>query len=94
MKNFQALSLGFSESSRTGTGRFEIWDEAKVEAYVIETLDPAARLRWTERLTKVMGAPEGYVLENRQQRPKSWASTVSNESSCSSSTRESDSSEK
>ncbi|CAB3400684.1 unnamed protein product [Caenorhabditis bovis] len=85
-----ALSLGFADVSRSGTGRFEIWDEAKVDAFVIEPLDPAARSRWVERLSKSIGPQDGYVLENRS-RPKSWASTVSNESSCSSSTRESDS---
>ncbi|CAD6185185.1 unnamed protein product [Caenorhabditis auriculariae] len=82
-------SLGFADSSRSGINRFELWDEAKTDAYVIEPLEASLRERWIERLGKNC-LQDGYVLENRQ-RPKSWASTMSNESSCSTSTRESDS---
>ncbi|CAI2356670.1 unnamed protein product [Caenorhabditis sp. 36 PRJEB53466] len=84
------LSLGYDLSSRTGASRFEVWDEAKTDAYVIETVDQAARTKWIQRLGKNEPSSQETWLENRQ-RPKSWASTVSNESSCSSSTRESDS---
>uniref|UniRef100_A0A1I7TCU1 DH domain-containing protein n=1 Tax=Caenorhabditis tropicalis TaxID=1561998 RepID=A0A1I7TCU1_9PELO len=83
------ISLGYDASSRTGANRFEVWDEAKTDAYVIETADPSARTKWIQRLGKSETSQDAW-LENRQ-RPKSWASTVSNESSCSSSTRESDS---
>ncbi|PIC16372.1 hypothetical protein B9Z55_023002 [Caenorhabditis nigoni] len=83
------ISLGYDTSSRSSSNRFEVWDEAKTDAYVIETIDPAARSKWIQRLGKSESSQDAW-LENRQ-RPKSWASTVSNESSCSSSTRESDS---
>ncbi|CCD63467.2 DH domain-containing protein [Caenorhabditis elegans] len=83
------ISLGYDTSSRTGASRFEVWDDAKTDAYVIETIDQTARTKWIQRLGKSETAQDA-CLENRQ-RPKSWASTVSNESSCSSSTRESDS---
>ncbi|CAL2048296.1 unnamed protein product [Caenorhabditis brenneri] len=85
------ISLGHEAASGTGAGRFEVWDEAKTDAYVIETIDPSARTKWIQRLGKSDTSQDTW-LENRQ-RPKSWASTVSNESSCSSSTRESDSAE-
>lgn len=90
MRHFQIPSLGYDVSSRTGTGRFEVWDEAKTDAYVIETIDQSARAKWIQRLGKNESSQDSW-LENNRQRPKSWASTVSNESSCSSSTRESDS---
>ncbi|UMM39905.1 hypothetical protein L5515_016758 [Caenorhabditis briggsae] len=83
------ISLGYDTSSRSSSNRFEVWDEAKTDAYVIETIDPTARSKWIQRLGKSESSQDAW-LENRQ-RPKSWASTVSNESSCSSSTRESDS---
>ncbi|CAI5455475.1 unnamed protein product [Caenorhabditis angaria] len=87
------LSLGFAETSRTGASRFELWDEAKVDAYVIESIDSASRQKWIDRLSKTVGSNNETfsTYENRQQRPESWASTVSNESSCSSSTRDSNS---
>ncbi|EFO89778.1 CRE-CGEF-1 protein [Caenorhabditis remanei] len=84
------ISLGYDASSRTGATRFEVWDEAKTDAYVIETVDQSARTKWIQRLGKSESSQDTW-LENNRQRPKSWASTVSNESSCSSSTRESDS---
>ncbi|CAL2047953.1 unnamed protein product [Caenorhabditis brenneri] len=46
------ISLGHEAASRTGAGRFEVWDEAKTAAYVIETIDPSARTKWIRRLGK------------------------------------------
>ncbi|CAL2047899.1 unnamed protein product [Caenorhabditis brenneri] len=45
-------SLGHEVASRTGEGRFEVWDKAKTDAYVIETIDPSARTKWIQRLGK------------------------------------------
>ncbi|PIO77107.1 hypothetical protein TELCIR_00819 [Teladorsagia circumcincta] len=80
-------SLGFSELSRSGGSRFELWDEAKSDAYAIETLDAEQRQRWIQRLSRVAPREDQLV----RQRPKSWTSTISNDSTCSSSTRSSDS---
>ena len=84
--------------------RFEVWDEAKVDAYAVEPVDSSHRERWINRL----GGRFVYSLEKSyntftcrlggdfemrdldRQRPKSWTSTASNESSCSQSTRTSD----
>ncbi|EGT58189.1 hypothetical protein CAEBREN_15613 [Caenorhabditis brenneri] len=46
------ISLGHEATSRTGAGRFEVWDEDKTDAYVIETIDPSARTKWIQRLGK------------------------------------------
>ncbi|CAL2048386.1 unnamed protein product [Caenorhabditis brenneri] len=46
------ISLGHEATSRTGAGRFEVWDEDKADAYVIETIDPSARTKWIQRLGK------------------------------------------
>lgn len=84
---FQMSSLGFSELSRSGGSRFELWDEAKSDAYAVETLDAEQRQRWIQRLSRVAPREDQLV----RQRPKSWTSTISNDSTCSSSTRSSDS---
>ncbi|EYC45734.1 hypothetical protein Y032_0418g1116 [Ancylostoma ceylanicum] len=80
-------SLGFSECSRSGGTRFELWDEAKSDAYAVETCDVEQRSRWIHRLSRVVPREDQLI----RQRPKSWTSTISNDSTCSSSTRSSDS---
>ncbi|KAK6766513.1 hypothetical protein RB195_026048 [Necator americanus] len=80
-------SLGFSECSRSGGSRFELWDEAKSDAYAVETCDGEQRSRWIHRLSRVVPREDQLI----RQRPKSWTSTISNDSTCSSSTRSSDS---
>ncbi|KAK6031267.1 hypothetical protein OSTOST_02581, partial [Ostertagia ostertagi] len=45
------------------------------------------RQRWIQRLSRVAPREDQLV----RQRPKSWTSTISNDSTCSSSTRSSDS---
>ncbi|EPB69353.1 hypothetical protein ANCCEY_11560 [Ancylostoma ceylanicum] len=83
----QMSSLGFSECSRSGGTRFELWDEAKSDAYAVETCDVEQRSRWIHRLSRVVPREDQLI----RQRPKSWTSTISNDSTCSSSTRSSDS---
>ncbi|PAV83342.1 hypothetical protein WR25_16353 isoform C [Diploscapter pachys] len=82
--------LAFCESSRFGFERFDVWDTLKVEAYVVEIFDFSIRSRWLERLghSLTCDAPsliggEGIGIDSKR-RPKSWSSTVSNESSASS----------
>ena len=71
--------LGFAENSKTSQSRFEIWDETKTEGFAIHPLDDSARLRWTHRLLKI-----GIECSTeRKQRPQSWTSTVSNDSTAS-----------
>ncbi|KAE9417362.1 hypothetical protein Angca_004236, partial [Angiostrongylus cantonensis] len=83
-------SLGFSENSRFGGSRFDLWDEAKSDAYVIELCDVEYRSLWIVRLSR-MAHREGQQEQLVRQRPKSWTSTISNESTCSASTKSSDS---
>ena len=82
-------SLGFSDASRTGLNRFEVWDEAKIDAFAVEPVDPAHRERWINRLGGRLDA-DFEMRDLDRSRPKSWISTTSNESSCSQSTRTSD----
>ncbi|KAJ1350796.1 RhoGEF, variant 2 [Parelaphostrongylus tenuis] len=83
-------SLGFSEHSRSGGLRFDLWDETKSDAYVIEMCDVEYRSRWIARLSN-MAHCEDQQDQLVRQRPKSWTSTISNESTCSASTKGSDS---
>ncbi|VIO88460.1 RhoGEF domain containing protein [Brugia malayi] len=64
-------SLGFSETSKTSSARFEVWDETKNEAYVVQPIDESARIKWIQRL---------YSQQHRPMRPQSWASTISTDS--------------
>ncbi|OZC05929.1 hypothetical protein X798_07092 [Onchocerca flexuosa] len=43
-------SLGFSETSKTSSTRFEVWDETKSEAYVVQPIDESARIKWIQQL--------------------------------------------
>ncbi|VDK63465.1 unnamed protein product [Anisakis simplex] len=70
-------SLGFVDTSKTSPSRFEIWDETKSEAYAIQPLDENAKISLTSE-----AIPE-RCSHNRSQRPQSWASTISNDSTAS-----------
>ncbi|CAI4221574.1 unnamed protein product [Auanema sp. JU1783] len=84
-------SLGFSDTSKTASNRFEVWDDAKSEAFAIDTLESGHRERWVNRLQVRFSSDLDYHrMDMDRQRPKSWASTASNDSSFSSSTRTSD----
>jgi len=75
-------SLGFSETSRTGAGRFDIWDETKaMDMFAVQPMDPAVRSRWIQRLQKLTGRVSPPIA--RPARPHSWTSTVSNDSNAS-----------
>ncbi|VDM59768.1 unnamed protein product [Angiostrongylus costaricensis] len=90
ISGFNMSSLGFSENSRFGGSRFDLWDEAKSDAYVIELCDVEYRSLWIVRLSRMVHR-EGQQEQLVRQRPKSWTSTISNESTCSASTKSSDS---
>ncbi|KJH46013.1 hypothetical protein DICVIV_07931 [Dictyocaulus viviparus] len=79
-------SLGFSELSRSGSSRFELWDETKSDAYAVETCDVEQRSRWIARLSHIVHRDGQHM----RQRPRSWTSTISNDSVCSTGTRSSD----
>ncbi|VDN40893.1 unnamed protein product, partial [Gongylonema pulchrum] len=95
-------SLGFSETSKTSPVRFEIWDETKSEAYVVHPVDETARIRWIQQLYRIVGARvtdrdrlnhhQQQQQQHRPARPQSWASTISNESTRSSTDTATDSS--
>uniref|UniRef100_A0A0N5ADL6 DH domain-containing protein n=1 Tax=Syphacia muris TaxID=451379 RepID=A0A0N5ADL6_9BILA len=72
--------LGFAEKSKTSQSRFEIWDESKSEGFAIQPLDESALFRWTSRLIRITGE---CLADRRSQRPQSWTSTVSNDSTTS-----------
>uniref|UniRef100_A0A915AZA4 DH domain-containing protein n=1 Tax=Parascaris univalens TaxID=6257 RepID=A0A915AZA4_PARUN len=76
-------SLGFADSSKTSPSRFEIWDETKSEAYAVQPLDESSKVRWIQRLHRITGEFLSERGSHRAQRPQSWASTVSNESTAS-----------
>uniref|UniRef100_A0A915PR84 DH domain-containing protein n=1 Tax=Setaria digitata TaxID=48799 RepID=A0A915PR84_9BILA len=77
-------SLGFSETSKTSSARFEVWDETKNEAYVVQTIDESARIKWIQRLYRIVGERvthrDRLGQQHRPARPQSWASTISTDS--------------
>ncbi|VDD88040.1 unnamed protein product [Enterobius vermicularis] len=75
-------SLGFAETSKTSPSRFEIWDDTKSEAYAIQPLEEADLSRWTHLLQRITGECLAEKIK-RTQRPQSWTSTVSNDSTAS-----------
>ncbi|MCP9256959.1 RhoGEF domain-containing protein [Dirofilaria immitis] len=76
--------LGFSETSKTSPSRFEVWDETKNEAYVVQPIDESARIKWIQRLYRIVGERvthrDRLNQQHRSARPQSWASTISTDS--------------
>ncbi|CAG9530098.1 unnamed protein product [Cercopithifilaria johnstoni] len=77
-------SLGFSETSKTSSARFEVWDETKGEAFVVQPIDETARIKWIQRLYRIIGERvthrDRLNQQHRSARPQSWASTISTDS--------------
>uniref|UniRef100_A0A0R3S0W9 DH domain-containing protein n=1 Tax=Elaeophora elaphi TaxID=1147741 RepID=A0A0R3S0W9_9BILA len=77
-------SLGFSETSKSSSARFEVWDETKSEAFVVQPVDESARIKWIQRLYRIVGERvthrDRLSQQHRPARPQSWASTVSTDS--------------
>ncbi|VDK85078.1 unnamed protein product [Litomosoides sigmodontis] len=77
-------SLGFSETSKTSSARFEVWDEAKSEAFAVQPVDETARIKWIQRLYRIVGERvtrrDRLSQQHRPARPQSWASTISTDS--------------
>uniref|UniRef100_A0A0K0DUC4 DH domain-containing protein n=1 Tax=Strongyloides stercoralis TaxID=6248 RepID=A0A0K0DUC4_STRER len=44
--------LGFSEFSKAGSDKFEIWDNSKNEGFAITILDDHSRMKWIQRIGK------------------------------------------
>uniref|UniRef100_A0A1I8ENY1 RhoGEF domain-containing protein n=1 Tax=Wuchereria bancrofti TaxID=6293 RepID=A0A1I8ENY1_WUCBA len=77
-------SLGFSETSKTSSARFEVWDETKNEAYVVQPIDESARIKWIQRLYRIVSERVTHrnrlSQQHRPMRPQSWASIISTDS--------------
>ncbi|VDK81641.1 unnamed protein product, partial [Onchocerca ochengi] len=77
-------SLGFSETSKTSPTRFEVWDETKSEAHVVQLIDESARIKWIQQLYRIVGERvthrDRLSQQHRPARPQSWASTISTDS--------------
>uniref|UniRef100_A0A0K0F1Y0 DH domain-containing protein n=1 Tax=Strongyloides venezuelensis TaxID=75913 RepID=A0A0K0F1Y0_STRVS len=46
--------LGFSEFSKAGSDKFEIWDNSKNEGFAITILDDPSRMKWIQRIGKLL----------------------------------------
>ncbi|MFH4981235.1 hypothetical protein AB6A40_007944 [Gnathostoma spinigerum] len=84
--NIPTSSLGFTEISTTSPSRFDVWDEKKNEAYAVKPMDDDGKSKWLESLQRLSIQGDRLTAERAQhrvQRPQSWTSTISNESSTS-----------
>uniref|UniRef100_A0A914P3I9 Uncharacterized protein n=1 Tax=Panagrolaimus davidi TaxID=227884 RepID=A0A914P3I9_9BILA len=59
--------LGFAESSRSASERFEIWDGTKNDGYAIQPIDEGAKIKWIQRLVKLTTALGHYHPKADQQ---------------------------
>uniref|UniRef100_A0A914YTF7 DH domain-containing protein n=1 Tax=Panagrolaimus superbus TaxID=310955 RepID=A0A914YTF7_9BILA len=59
--------LGFSESSRSESERFDIWDGTKSDGYAVQPIEEAAKVKWIQRLSKLTSALGHYHNKPDQQ---------------------------
>ncbi|VDN58393.1 unnamed protein product [Dracunculus medinensis] len=73
-------SLGFTEVSKTSASRFDVWDESKNEVYAVQPLGENLKAQYIQRLHQLTSERQTH---KRTQRPQSWTSIVSIDSSTS-----------
>ncbi|CAJ0951790.1 unnamed protein product, partial [Mesorhabditis belari] len=76
--------LNYCDQSKSGSSRFEVWDETKNDGWAVETLDTNSRSRWVDCLNGLTVSREDQGSQKTKGeeggRPRSWTSTLSTDS--------------